>query len=90
MTVREWESSPACQAMYSIDPTIWIPSHAMSEQEKKDYPTHETTEGYLKTIPLKEAWQNAWGNWTDETKALFPAIENFNADKFFEITGIRI
>ena len=90
MTVREWEQHPACQLMYSIDPTIWVPSEMMSDEEKLANPKWETTEGYLKTIPMKEAWANFWGNLTDENKAHFYSIPNFDASIFEEITGIKV
>lgn len=73
-----------------LDNTLWIPSSHMSEQEKKDNPKHETTEGYLKTIPMKEAWKNMWQNLTDENKKVFTTLENFDSSKFEIITGIKI
>lgn len=90
MTVREWEQTKACQLMYSIDPTVWVPWNAMSEAEKKANPKYEASEGYTKAIPMKEAWANAWGNWSDENKKLLTSLENFDAKIFEEITGIKI
>lgn len=90
MTVREWESHPACQLMYSIDPTIWVPANIMSDEEKEAHPKWETTEGYLKTITMHEAWANFWHNLSDEKKALFTTLENFDAGIFHEITGITL
>lgn len=90
MTVKEWEQHPACQLMYSIETTIWVPMSIMSEEEKAAYPKYETTEGYLKTIPMKEAWANFWPNLTEENKALFTSLENFDASVFEEITGIKV
>jgi hypothetical protein len=90
MTVKEWENSEACQLMYSIDPTIWVPMSMMTDEEKKAYPKYETTEGYLKTIPMKEAWANFWHNLSDSKKKLFTSLENFDPEIFEEITGIKI
>lgn len=90
MTVKEWEDHPACRLMYNIESTIWIPDYVMSDEEKKSNPHWETTEGYLKTIPIKEAWKNFWHNLTDESKSLFTTLENFDAKIFEEITGIKI
>ena len=47
-------------------------------------------EGYLKTIPMKEAWANAWNNWTDENKKVFTSLPNFDAAIFEKITGIKV
>ena len=88
--VKDWEQHPAVQLMYKVDPTIWVPSGMMSDQEKSDHPKYETTEGYLKKISMHEAWSNAWGNWSDESKAHFTSLPNFDKKKFEAITGIKI
>ena len=90
MTVKEWENHPVCRLMASIDPTIWVPANIMTEEEKKSHPKWETNEGYLKTIPIKEAWANFWGNLSNDNKGLFKKLPNFDAAIFFEITGIKI
>ena len=90
MTVKEWEKHKAVELMYSIDNTIWIPWSAMTEQERNDNPKYEASDGYTKTIPLKEAWKNAWGNWSDENKKVFTTLPNFDAAIFEEITGIKV
>jgi len=76
--------------MGKIEPTIWVPASVMSEQEKKDHPKWETTEGYLKTITMKEAWANAWPNFSDANKKVFLTLPNFDAKIFEEITGINV
>jgi hypothetical protein len=90
MTVLEWESSRACKLMSNIDPTIWVPSSIMSESEKVKNPKWETTEGYLKTISMKDAWANFWGNLNAVDRSEFTSLENFDAAIFFEITGITV
>ena len=76
--------------MYSIDTTLWVPWNMMSEEEKKAHPKYEASEGYTKQVPIKEAWANFWGNLADDKKAMFLKLENFNAKKFEEITGINV
>ena len=66
----------------------WL--QGLSDDEKKAFPAHETTGGYLKRIQIKEARTNMWGNLTEENKALFPKLPNFDKAKFKEITGIEI
>ena len=90
MTVKEWENSKAFNLMLSIDPTIWVPWNAMSEEEKKSNPKLEASEGYTKSIPLKDAWKNTWGNWSEENKKVFTDLENFDSSIFEEITGVKI
>ena len=90
MTVRQWEQSRAYQLMGNLDPTIWVPMSIMTDKEKQENPKYETTEGYLKTITLKEAWANMWGNLSEDDKKVFTSLENFDADKFESITGIKV
>jgi hypothetical protein len=90
MNVLEWEQHRAIRLMNNIDTTIWVPFNIMTEQEKKDNPKAETTEGYLKTIPMKESWANMWANLSDDDKKVFTTLEHFDSNIFFEITGIRV
>ncbi len=90
MTVQEWENSRAISIMSNIDTTLWIPFSHMTEEEKKANPKAETCEGYLKTIPMKEAWKSAWGNWSEENRKVFTDLEHFSRDIFLEITGIDV
>ena len=90
MTIKQWESSKAFDLMYSIDPTVWVPWNAMSKEEQAANPKLEASEGYTKSISLKEAWKNTWGNWSDANKKVFTDLENFDAAIFEEITGIKI
>lgn len=70
--------------------TEWVLSADMTDAEKEAHPSHETTGGYLKTFTYKEAWSNAWKNADDEQKRWFLSLPNFDADIFFQITGIRV
>ena len=76
----------------TLNPTLteWILSTDMTDAEKAAHPSHEITGGYLKTFTYKEAWSNAWNNANDEQKRWFLSLPNFDADIFFEITGIRV
>ena len=89
MKIKEWENHRAVRLMQNLDPTIWVPMSIMTDEEKSNYPKYETTEGYLKTIGLKEAWKNMWGNLSDSDKAVFTSLPNFDANIFEEITGIK-
>ena len=67
----------------------WIYSQNMSEEEKKAHPEHETTGGYLKSIPFKDACKLMWDKLTAEEKQAVREIPNFDADIFERITGIK-
>ncbi len=90
MTIKKWENSKAIELMGSVDSTLWIPFSHMNDKEKAANPKAETCEGYLKTIPIKKAWRNAWNNWGDENKKVFTSLENFSKEMFLEITGIDV
>ena len=79
-----------CRLMYNIDTTLWVPASIMTDQEKKDNPKYEAPEGYLKTIPIKDAWQNMWHNLNADKKKLFTDLPNFDAAIFEEITSIKV
>jgi hypothetical protein len=69
---------------------MWIYSENMTDEEKERHPSHATTGGYLKTKTLKQAWADMWPNLSDKKKAVFTSLPNFDADKFFKITGIKV
>ena len=92
MTFEQWSSSKAYHLLFKIDlrPTIWIPLEDMTEIEKKQHPEAYTTDGYLKVRDTNDRFIEWWDNLTDKDKAIIKSIPNFDPDKFFEITGIRV
>ena len=89
--VKDWENSDVIRTMNDLlELTIWIPSGAMTEKEKQTNPKWETTEGYLKTKTIHEAWADMWGNLDKKRKKLFTDLPNFDAKKFKTITGIEV
>ena len=73
-----------------LRPTVWIPLEDMTELEKKQHPEAYTTGGYLKVRYNNDRFIKWWNNLTDEEKDIIKSIPNFDPDKFFEITGIRV
>ncbi len=91
INIRDWENSEAVQTMNELlETTIWVYASSMNDKEKEANPKYETTGGYLKTKTLKEAWADMWGNLSEKKKKVFTDLPNFDADKFFQITGIKI
>ena len=70
--------------------TEWVHESDMTDQEKIDNPTFCTTGGYLKAHDYKEAFQAAYAEASDEDKAKLLALPNFDADVFYEISGIDV
>lgn len=62
----------------------------MTDEEKEQHPEHETTGGYLKVIPFKDACKLMWDNLTDDEKQAVKELPNFDTEVFKEITGIEV
>ena len=92
ITFETWRSSDAYWLMNRIDfrPTEWVHSENMTDEEKKAHPEHETTGGYLKIRDNKDCCIEWWKGLSEIEKRIIRQIPNFDADKFFEITGIKV
>jgi hypothetical protein len=90
-TEQDFVNSRAYHLMRNdVHTKIWVPDHAMSDQEKADNRGWKNAGGYYKDIPFKEAFKNAWHNWSKEDRKAFTTLPNFDADVFEEITGVKI
>ena len=89
MTVREFQKSKYYSAIYSsaFILTEWIEYTA---EEKSTDKAKELIGGYLKQYDYKEACAKWWAEMSAENREIIQQIPNFDADKFFEITGIRV
>lgn len=70
--------------------TEWIYENKMTDTEKQKKSNHKILNGYLKRYKYKEACQIMWDSFTDEEKEVVKNIENFDAEVFFDITGIMV
>lgn len=70
--------------------TEWIPENDMTNEEKENNPTYITTGGYLKVYDYKEAFQRSYNNATREEQLKIKTCPNFDAEIFYEISGIRV
>ena len=89
MTLEEFIKSKYNKALCSVELklTEWI---LYTEEEMKEDDDKKATKGYLKEYTYKEACANWWNELTEENKEIIMSIPNFDADKFYEITGIKI
>ena len=87
---EEWDSAVKPNWIYSVSPTTWVEARDMTDQEKADNPTHETTGGYLRKNNMKEEWVKAFAAATPEDIELTKALPAFDAEVFLEITGIDL
>ncbi len=89
MTVREFRNSQYYRAIYSSPfvLTEWI---EYTDDEKCADKAKELIGGHLKRYDYKEACAKWWAEMSAENREIIQQIPNFDADKFFEITGIRV
>ena len=91
MTLEQWWNSDARLLLNQIDlrSADWIWSHVMTDEEKAAHPEHETTGGYLKIRDNTDCCTEWWNGLSEEKKNIIRSIPNFDAEKFYQITGIR-
>ena len=91
MTFDQWLNSDARYLLNQIDfrPADWIWSDDMTDEEKAAHPEHETTGGYLKIRDNTDCCTEWWNGLIERNKNIIRNMPNFDAEKFFQITGIR-
>jgi hypothetical protein len=63
----------------------WVPSGSMTEKEKIDNPTHETTGGFLRNAGCYD-----WSGLSTADLDFIKSLPNFDAAIFKEISGIDV
>ena len=61
----------------------------MTDQEKLDHPSYETTGGYLRKLDISKDYQKWWDRLSGDEQQCIKEIPNFDAKKFEMITGIN-
>ena len=93
MTLREWRETKAAYLMCRIrfDTTEWVRDERMTDDEKAENPQHEILGGYLKEYSEPHyAFVEWWDALTEDERDIIKAIPNFDADKWYQITGIDL
>jgi len=92
MTFEEWRSSEAYRILRKIRfvPARWIWGDEMTDEEKAAHPEYKTTGGYLKIRDNTDCYKEWWERLTEQEKDVIKNIPNFDAEKFFIITGIKV
>ncbi len=92
MTLDTWRYSEACRLLsrFEFKPNIWLPQEHMSDEEKILHPDSEVTGGYLLVRKHKDCCREWWSCLTEKEKQIIKNIPNFDADKFYQITGIEV
>lgn len=74
-----------------FETTTWTSHDTATDEEKEIHKKEiEVCGGFFKVIPYKEAFQRAWNKASESDKEKVKKLPNFDADVFFEISGIKI
>ena len=89
---RDWMNSDARYLLNQIPKNVveWICSEDMTDDEKVEYPTHETTGGYLKVLDESECGQLWWGSLSENQKNIIRSLPNFDSEIFEACTGVKV
>jgi len=68
----------------------WAYESDMTDTEKEKNPSYKAAGGFLRTYTYKEAWKKAFDSASKKDLELLKALPNFDADVFFEISGVRV
>lgn len=70
----------------------WVSTDEMTDEEKIKYPSHTTTGGFLRIqdTKIQDVFPKEWAKMDNETKQKFLSLPNFDAQKFFECTGVDV
>ena len=92
ITLTEWRKTRAWELLNSIDftPTTWIDERDMSEEEKESNYDWKVRGGYLKVNNMTEAFVKWWSKLSPEDRDEIKSIPNFDAKKFYKITGLDV
>ncbi len=89
---NDWLYSEARRLLNQIPKNVveWIYSSDMTDEEKAEHPTHETTGGYLKVLDESECGQLWWDALPERHRDIIRALPNFDVAIFEEVTGIKV
>ena len=92
MTFEEWRASEAYRILQKIRfvPARWIWGDEMTEAEKAEHPEYKITGGYLKEQDTSNCYIEWWDGLTEHEKQVIKNIPNFDPQKFYLITGIKV
>ena len=85
----EWDNCEKPRFIY-FSLNHWVPESEMTIEEKNQNDNYGNVGGYLKKRDYKEAFNDSYNNASEEDRKKIFNLPNFDADKFFEISGIDV
>ena len=74
-----------------FDLSVWVSHDTATDEEKEVHKKEiECCGGFLKRLEYKEAFRLAWDKASEEEHEQVKRLPNFDAEKFYEISGIRV
>lgn len=88
----DWMCSDARGLLNMIPKFVldWVPEERMSPAEKRANPKYLVTGGYLRILNESECAQYWWDRLPEDKRQIIRSIPNFDAEIFYECTGIRV
>ena len=93
MTYCEWMNSAARYLLDQMPKNVkWVYATNMTDEEKEQHPNFKVVRGYLKESCKQsgQSRQEWWNSLQDYEKKIIKDIPNFDADIFYECTGIKV
>ena len=92
MTYQDWHTSDANRLLHQMPRGVvtLIPLEDMTDVEKAEHPSCETTDGFLKVLEESERVQLWWNGLSDNDKYIIKSIPNFDPEIFKQCTGIDV
>jgi len=90
LTYEDWKNHPAYIIWSRLSLTTFVPEKKMTDEEKRFHKNYKTIGGFLKVYDFKKAAKIWWDNLSKNEKDIIKSIPNFDSDKFYMITGIRV
>jgi hypothetical protein len=88
--ISDWDYADKPDFIYEVQLTYWVDESDMSDADKIADPHFHVRCGQLRTRTYKEAWKHAWDNADHNDRMSVMNLPNFDADVFYEITGIDL
>lgn len=89
ISIKLWDNAYKPAFLFFMT-TEWVSSDAMTKQEKTENPFHAVTGGIVRTYSYKEAFQRSWENADPEDRIKVKDLPNFDAEIFYQISGIDL